>query len=78
MYILYKTVKLHIDKLKFLWYNFFGTKLGDDELIWEDMSYNKFDIDFLNKLYTEPEENEAEFIKLVKTLKEDNEEENIY
>lgn len=42
------------------------------------MSYNKFDIDFLNKLYIEPEENETEFIKLVKTLEESNEEENIY
>ena len=29
-------------------------------MIWYDMSYNQFDADFLNKLETEPEENEAE------------------
>ena len=29
-------------------------------MIWYDMSYNQFDADFLNKLETEPEENEVE------------------
>ena len=29
-------------------------------MIWYDMSYNQFDADFLNKLETEPKENEAE------------------
>lgn len=47
-------------------------------LLWEDMSYNQFDIDFLNKLDTEPEENETEFIKLVEVLEKEYEEENKY
>lgn len=29
-------------------------------VIWNDMSYNRFDADFFNKLETEPEENEIE------------------
>ena len=29
-------------------------------MIWYDMSYNQFEPDFLNKLETEPEENEVE------------------
>ena len=29
-------------------------------MIWYDMSYNQFEADFLNKLETEPEENEVE------------------
>ena len=29
-------------------------------MIWNDMSYNQFKSDFLNKLETEPEENEVE------------------
>lgn len=33
---------------------------GDNKLIWYDMSYNRFESDFLNKLETEPEENEVE------------------
>lgn len=37
-----------------------GYQGGDNEMIWYDMSYNQFDADFLNKLETEPEENEAE------------------
>ena len=33
---------------------------GDNKVIWYDMSYNQFEDDFLNKLETEPEENEVE------------------
>ena len=29
-------------------------------MIWEDMSYNQLEPDFLNKITNEPEENEAE------------------
>ena len=29
-------------------------------MIWYDMSYNQFEADFLNRLETEPEENEEE------------------
>lgn len=29
-------------------------------MIWYDMSYNQFEPDFLNKITTEPEENEVE------------------
>lgn len=29
-------------------------------MIWRDMSYNQLESDFLNKLETEPEENEEE------------------
>ena len=29
-------------------------------MIWYDMSYNRLEADFLNKLETEPEENEVE------------------
>ena len=29
-------------------------------MIWYDMSYNRFEADFFNKLETEPEENEIE------------------
>lgn len=29
-------------------------------MIWYDMSYNQFSVDFLNKLETEPEENVEE------------------
>ena len=47
-------------------------------LLWEDMSYNQFEIDFLNKLDTEPEENETEFIKFVEVLEKEYEEENKY
>lgn len=32
---------------------------GDNKVIWYDMSYNQFGTDFLNKLETEPEENEV-------------------
>lgn len=29
-------------------------------MIWYDMSYNQFEADFINRLETEPEENEEE------------------
>ena len=29
-------------------------------MIWYDMSYNQFEVNFFNKLETEPEENEEE------------------
>lgn len=47
-------------------------------MLWDDMSYNQFDIDFLNKLDTEPEENETESIKFVEVLEKEYEEENKY
>lgn len=37
-----------------------SSKGGDNKLIWYDMSYNRFESDFLNKLEIETEENEAE------------------
>ena len=33
---------------------------GGNIVIWYEMSYNQFEPDFVNKLETEPEENEVE------------------